>query len=183
MTRLSPLPPLLLLLLPLAACGQNLTMSDQQKYHEYERASLFRNGQVLQAAPAGTVSREAPRGDPIAQRPSMSLALVERGRERFGIFCAPCHGPTGDGTGLVVQRGMPRPPSFHDPRLVAAPDAHFVDVITNGHGAMYSYADRVPPPDRWAITAYVRALQRSQAESLDDVPAGVRARLMREVAR
>jgi mono/diheme cytochrome c family protein len=167
----------------LAGCGQNLTMSNQQKYHEYERASLFRNGQVLQTAPQGTVARDAPAGDVFAQRPAMSLALVERGRERFGIFCAPCHGPAGDGTGMVVQRGMPQPPSFHDPRLVAAPDSHFIDVITYGHGAMYSYADRVPPADRWAITAYVRALQRSQAETLDAAPPAERARLAAEAVR
>jgi mono/diheme cytochrome c family protein len=171
------------LLLPLlAGCGQNLTMSNQHKYHEYERASLFRNGQVLQAPPAGTVARDAPAGDVFSRRPPMSLALVRRGRERFDIFCAPCHGPAGDGTGMVVQRGMPQPPSFHDPRLVAAPDAHFVEVITNGHGAMYSYADRVPPPDRWAITAYIRALQRSQAEDLDAVPPAERTKLL-EAAR
>ena len=174
----------LLLLVPLAGgCNQNLSMGDQQKYHEYERASLFRSGQVQQAPPAGTVARDAPAGDVFAQRPPMSLALVQRGRERFDIFCAPCHGAGGDGDGMVVRRGMPQPPSFHDPRLVAAPDAHFVDVITNGHGAMYAYADRVPPPDRWAITAYVRALQRSRTASLDDVPPAQRARLLADPAR
>ncbi len=173
----------LLFLLPVAACGQNLTMSDQEKYHEYERAGLFRNGRVLQAAPAGTVARDAAAGDVFGQRPAMSLALVQRGRERFGIFCAPCHGAGGDGDGIVVRRGMPRPPSYHDPRLVAAPDAYFVDVITNGHGAMYSYADRVPPADRWAITAYIRALQRSRDEGLDAVPPAARAKLLAEAAR
>jgi mono/diheme cytochrome c family protein len=90
----------------------------------------------------------------------MSLALVKRGQERFDIFCSVCHGYTGDGDGMVVQRGFPHPPSFHSPRLIAAPDQHFVDVITNGHGVMYSYADRVPVADRWAITAYIRALQK-----------------------
>lgn len=176
---------LILPLLPLlvAGCGQNLTMSDQEKYHEYERASLFRNGQVLQASPAGTVARDAQPGNAFTQKPPMSLALVQRGRERFDIFCAPCHGPGGDGNGMIVQRGMPRPPSYHDPRLVAAPDAHFVDVITNGHGAMYSYADRVPAADRWAITAYIRALQRSRTGTLDDVPPSERAKLLAEASR
>jgi mono/diheme cytochrome c family protein len=173
----------LLLTLAGAACGQNLTMSDQQKYDEYERAALFREGQVLQAPPAGTVAREAEDPDPLTQRPPMSLALVERGRERFGIFCSVCHGPLGDGTGTIVQRGMPQPPSFHEPRLVAAPDSHFVDVITHGHGAMYSYADRVPARDRWAITAYIRALQTSQSARLADAPAGQRARLLSGAAR
>ena len=178
MKRLATLLPLLA-----AACGQNLTMCDQQKYHEYERAGLFPNGQVLQTAPAGSVAREAPTGDLLAQRPPMSLALVARGQERFGIFCSPCHGAAGDGDGLVVQRGFPQPPSFHDPRLVAAPDMHFVDVITNGHGAMYAYADRVPVPDRWAITAYVRALQRSRMADPTSLPPEARARLAGEAGR
>ena len=176
---------LILALLPLllAGCGRNLTMSDQEKYHEYERASLFRNGQVLQTSPAGTVARDAQPGNVFTQKPPMSLALVERGRERFDIFCAPCHGPGGDGHGMIVQRGMPQPPSYHDPRLVAAPDMHFVDVITNGYGAMYSYADRVPPADRWAITAYIRALQRSRTGTLDDAPPSERAKLLTEASR
>lgn len=171
------------LILLLASCGQNLEMSDQKKYRDYEPATLFPNGQVLQAAPAGTVARDAAAGNVFTQKPPMSLALVERGRERFDIFCAPCHGPGGDGNGMIVQRGMPQPPSYHDPRLVAAPDAHFVDVITNGYGAMYSYADRVPPADRWAITAYIRALQRSRTATINDVPPDARAKLLGEAAR
>ena len=151
--------------LALAACHQNLTMSDQPKDAEWERTSLFRNGRVVQAPPAGSVAREDNTGNVLAERPPMTPALVHRGRERFNIFCSECHGYGGDADGMVVQRGFPRPPSFHDPRLVAAPDEHFVDVITNGHGVMYSYADRVPPADRWAITAYIRALQRTAPES------------------
>ena len=92
----------------------------------------------------------------------MTLALVYRGRERFNIFCSECHGFGGDADGMVVQRGFPRPPNFHEARLVNAPDDHFVDVMTNGYGVMYSYADRVPPADRWAIVAYIRALQRTK---------------------
>ena len=153
----------LVLFLLLAGCGQNLRMTDQRKYAEWEHGRLFRNGRVVQAPPAGTVSRSVGSPDPMAQRPSMSLALVQRGRERFEIFCTPCHGRSGDGNGIVVQRGFPRPPDYTAPRLVNAPDRYFFDVITNGHGAMYSYADRVPPKDRWAITAYIRALQRSRS--------------------
>jgi mono/diheme cytochrome c family protein len=151
-------------LLLLAGCHQNLSMSDQPKGDEWERSELFRNGRVLQEPPAGTVARESDTRDLAAQRPPMTLALVRRGQERFNIFCSVCHGYAGDGDGMVVQRGFPRPPSFHSPRLIAAPDAHFVDVITNGHGIMYSYADRVPVSDRWAITAYIRALQKSQSK-------------------
>ena len=144
----------------LGACHQSLTMSDQPKGDEWERSSLFRNGRVVQAAPPGSIAREQDTADVLTQKPPMTLALVERGRERFNIFCSECHGTAGDGDGTVVQRGFPHPPSFHDPRLIAAPDEHFVDVITHGHGIMYSYADRVPPADRWAIAAYIRALQK-----------------------
>ena len=146
----------------LAGCHQNLTMSDQRKLSEWERSDVFRNGKVLQVPADGSVSREQDVGDVLTEKPPMTLALVQRGRERFNIFCSECHGPAGDADGMVVQRGFPRPPSFHEARLVNAPDELFVQVITNGYGAMYSYADRVPPADRWAITAYIRALQRTK---------------------
>ena len=155
---------LLMAALAIAGCNQNLTMSDQKKLDEWERSSIFRNGRVLQAPPAGSVSREADMQDVLAEKPPMSLALVKRGRERFNIFCSECHGFGGDADGMVVQRVFPRPPSFHEARLVNAPDEHFVDVITHGHGVMYSYADRVPPADRWAIAAYIRALQRTGSQ-------------------
>lgn len=92
----------------------------------------------------------------------ITMALLERGRERFGIYCEPCHSPLGDGDGIIARRGFPHPPSYHTQRLREAPDRHFYDVMTNGYGIMYSYADRVSPEDRWAIVAYIRALQRSQ---------------------
>ena len=145
----------------IGGCHPNLTMSDQKKLADWERSSIFRNGRVLQAPPAGSVSREAEIGNVLAARPPMTLALVKRGHERFDVFCSECHGYGGDADGMVVQRGFPRPPSFHEARLIAAPDAYFVEVITHGHGVMYSYADRVPPADRWAIAAYIRALQRT----------------------
>jgi mono/diheme cytochrome c family protein len=154
--------PLLLSALLLAGCHQNLTMSDQKKLDEYERSTVFRNGKVLQSPAPGSVSREQDLGNVLAEKPPMTLALVQRGRERFNIFCSECHGPTGDADGMVVQRGFPKPPSFDEARLVNAPDEHFVDAITHGHGVMYSYADRVPPADRWAIAAYIRALQRME---------------------
>jgi len=152
---------LLLSMALLAACNQNLTMSDQKKLPEWERSNIFRNGKVLQVPPDGSVAREQDTANILAEKPPMSLALVQRGRERFNIFCSECHGYGGDADGMIVQRGFPRPPSFHEARLVSAPDEHFVDVITNGHGVMYSYADRVPTADRWAIAAYIRALQRT----------------------
>ncbi len=102
--------------------------------------------------------------------PPVTLALLQRGQERFRIDCTPCHSELGDGRGMVVQRGFPAPPSYHSDRLRAAPVQHFYDVITNGYGAMYSFADRVRPEDRWAIAAYIRALQQSQNATLADVP-------------
>jgi mono/diheme cytochrome c family protein len=91
--------------------------------------------------------------------PAADLALLHRGQARFEIHCAPCHSIVGDGDGMVARRGFPHPPSFHQARLRDAPDRHFFDVITQGHGVMPSYADRVTPQDRWAIVAYIRALQ------------------------
>ncbi len=101
--------------------------------------------------------------------PPVTQALLERGQERFRINCTPCHSELGNGRGMVVQRGFPPPPSYHIARLREAPDAHFYDVITNGYGVMYSYAQRVAPADRWAIVAYIRALQRSQDAKLADL--------------
>lgn len=107
---------------------------------------------------------------------------VARGRERFEIFCAPCHGLAGAGDGIVVQRGFRPPPSYHLERLRQAPPGHFFDVITRGVGAMNDFADRIPPADRWAITAYIRALQLSQWAPLEELPAPVRAEFRRSGA-
>lgn len=159
----------------LAACDQN--MDEQPRYSEYSRAPLFR-GSVLRPPAANTIARDdLEREKTAATRPALTPELLARGRQRFGIFCSPCHGAGGDGTGIIVQRGMPRPTSYHDNRLLAADDQHFFDVITNGYGAMYSYAARVPAADRWAIVAYIRALQLSRHASLNDVPPDERAKL------
>jgi mono/diheme cytochrome c family protein len=96
----------------------------------------------------------------------VSLQLLKRGQERFEIYCVPCHSPVGDGDGFVTRRGFPHPPSYHIARLRQAPDRHFYDVMTDGYGIMYSYGDRVTPEDRWAIVAYIRALQRSQGATV-----------------
>ena len=96
--------------------------------------------------------------------------LLQRGRERYDIYCAVCHGATGEGNGEIVQRGFPAPPTYHSERLRNAPIGHFYDVITSGYGVMYSYASRVEPNDRWAIAAYIRALQLSQHASAGDLP-------------
>jgi mono/diheme cytochrome c family protein len=153
----------------LAACDQS--MQDQAKYEAYEAADLFRDGKVNQSPVPGTIARgELAYRAALAERPELSLALIERGRERFEIFCSPCHSRTGDGDGMIVQRGFPRPPSFHTERLREVPTEHFVKVITDGYGVMFSYADRVPSADRWAIAAYIRALQLSQHAELASLP-------------
>jgi hypothetical protein len=102
---------------------------------------------------------------------------MQRGQQRFNIFCSPCHDYTGHGNGRVVQRGFPHPPDFHSARLIAAPDSHFFDVITHGYGAMFSYASRVPVADRWAIVAYIRALQYSEQVPAGDLTPDLKAKL------
>ena len=109
--------------------------------------SSGRHGQVQSQAPS---------------QPPTTKTLLVRGQERFTIYCVPCHSALGDGDGLVAQHGFPHPPTYHQQRLRDAPDSYLYDVITNGHGVMYGYADRVTPEDRWAIVAYIRALQLSQ---------------------
>jgi hypothetical protein len=100
----------------------------------------------------------------------VTQAFLRRGQERYDIFCSPCHGRVGYGEGMIVQRGFPSPPSFHTERLRELPAGYYYDVITNGFGVMYSYGSRVQPTDRWAIVAYIQALQLSQNATLDDVP-------------
>jgi mono/diheme cytochrome c family protein len=107
----------------------------------------------------------------------VTLGQLRKGQERFNIYCSVCHGITGVGDGMIVQRGFPRPPSFHEQRLRDAPEGHFFHVITHGYGAMYSYASRVEPAERWAIIAYIRALQLTRNARIDDVPPEERAHL------
>ena len=111
------------------------------------------------------------------QAPPLTLALIQRGQHRFRSFCTPCHSELGDGNGMIVQRGFSPPPSYHIARLREAPTRHFYEVITHGYGAMYAFDYRVPPDDRWAIAAYIRALQRSTAGKLDDLSPEQRAAL------
>lgn len=163
-----------------AACRQD--MHDQPKYKPLASSAFFADGKAARAPVKGTVARghlhadEAfytgrVGGERVAEFPlPVTRPLLERGRERYTIFCSPCHGGLGDGQGMVVRRGFRQPPSFHLDRLRQAPPGHFFDVITNGFGAMAGYASRIPPQDRWAIVAYVRALQLSQRATLEDVP-------------
>jgi mono/diheme cytochrome c family protein len=191
MIRLRPPPTVLIALALLAVCcaGCYRDMHDQPRYEPLEASDFFTDGQSARLPVAGTIARgqlhenaafatgkEA--GQLVATIPvEVDRALLERGRERFGIYCAVCHAATGEGNGMIVRRGFRRPPSYHIQRLRDAPPGHFFDVITNGFGAMPRFADRIPPRDRWAIVAYVQALQLSQSATLDDVPAAERAAL------
>ncbi len=151
---------LLMLLLVGAAVAGCDDMRDQPKQKPYG------TGAVGPApVPAGTVQFDERPVPP----PPVTLALIERGQERFHIYCTPCHSELGDGHGMIVQRGFPPPPSYHTDRLRSASPQHFYDVITHGYGAMYSFAARVQPADRWAIAAYIRALQLSQNATVADL--------------
>lgn len=183
---------LLLLLLPAllfcAGCAPN--MSEQPRYNPLAPGDFFHDGRSARPAIPGTVSSQALASDSALTTGKrdgnlvdriplpVSRALLLRGRERFDIFCSPCHGRTGDGTGMIARRGFRQPPSYFIPRLREAPDGHIFEVITKGVGEMDSYAARVSPADRWAITAYVRALQFSRAASLADVPSPEQGRLL-----
>jgi mono/diheme cytochrome c family protein len=170
-----------LLLVGLPACRQD--MHDQPRYEPLERSAFFEDQRASRPLVAGTVAQGELREDDHLYTGKVNGELartfpfpvtrgvLQRGRQRYTIFCSPCHGGLGDGGGMIVQRGFKRPPSFHELRLREAPIGHFFDVITNGYGAMTEYAFRVPVRDRWAIAAYLRALQFSQNASLADVPA------------
>lgn len=176
MTR-SPLLPSLALLLPLAlAACDRADMVSQPKSKTWDRNPFFPQGQTMRLPPPGTVARAAP-DRPVPQPAAATPDLLARGQERYGVFCTPCHGGAGHGDGMIVERGYPRPPSFDEARLRAAPARHFYDVITHGRGTMLPYAAQVPPADRWAIVAYIRALQLSQGATLAALPAEDRAKV------
>jgi mono/diheme cytochrome c family protein len=170
-----------------AGCRQD--MHDQPKFKPYRANPFFADGRSARPLVEGTVARDNLQDDehlykgrengetaktfpfPITQQ------VLLRGQERFNIYCSPCHGPLGDGEGMIVQRGLKHPPSFHIDRLREAPVGYFFTVISNGFGVMFDYADRIPPQDRWAIISYIRALQLSQHATLEDVPTDERQKL------
>jgi mono/diheme cytochrome c family protein len=165
----------ILLASTVGTCDQ---MRHQPRYDSAERSTLFRDGKSLQAPPDGSVPRDGlVAAAALQQRPTMTPALLARGRERYDIYCSPCHDVSGHGHGIVPARGFPTPPDFHQDRLRQVSSAYFVQVITQGHGVMYSYADRVAPADRWAIAAYIRALQLSDSASLAALALDERAKL------
>jgi mono/diheme cytochrome c family protein len=174
----------LMIMTPLLAGGckdSRKDMAVQPKHEPYQGTGMFADGASARPIVAGTVARDVAdvparawaasggAADDVTSAKAIPFAVdagvVERGREGFEIYCAVCHGRLANGQGMIVQRGFPRPPSFHVDRLVGETDRHFYDVITNGFGAMYSYASRVPPRLRWEIVAYVRALQEAGREA------------------
>ena len=160
----------LAIVLAVAGCDDQ-SMRQQNRFDTYAPAKLWPNGSEAQPLPAGVVAQgDLARAKDVKDPPPVTDSLMRTGRKNFEIFCSPCHGLAGDGDGMIVQRGFPAPPSYYTDRLRAAPAQHFFDVITNGYGVMYSYAARVPPHDRWAIVAYIRALQVSRHARVADVP-------------
>jgi mono/diheme cytochrome c family protein len=153
--------PILLTLAALSACKRQ-DMYTQQKYRTWDADQRAPHGATEQPPPTGTLAQEQP-GENTPQPSLITQTLLTRGQQRYTIFCTPCHGASGDGWGMIVQRGMPHPPDLASAKLAHAPAALIYDTITNGHGAMYAYAASVPPADRWAIAAYVRALQLSRS--------------------
>lgn len=171
-----------------AGCRQD--MHDQPRYEPLEKNTFFEDGRASRPFVEGTVARGQLRlddhfytgkvnGQFVTTLPfAATKEVLARGQERYNIFCSPCHDRVGNGAGMIVQRGFRQPPSFHIDRLRQAQAGYFFDVMTNGFGTMYGYADRIQPKDRWAIVAYIRALQLSQNAALDDVPAEERRMLL-----
>jgi mono/diheme cytochrome c family protein len=159
-------------------------MGNQPKNKPLSPSDFFADGRSVRMPVENTVSRSSMDNDQLMLTKEstnfpipVNDALLERGQQRYRIFCSPCHGIQGDGNGMIVMRGMKRPPTYHEDRLRQAPNGYIYDVITNGFGQMYNYAAQVPPRDRWAIVAYVRALQLSRNARVADLPAEVREKL------
>ena len=173
----------------LLAAGCRQDMHDQPRFKPYAKNDFFADQRSARPLIEGTVARGhlnddallatgKVEGQPATVFPfEITPAVMARGRERYDIFCAPCHSRTGAGDGMIVRRGYRKPPSFHEDRLRQAAPGYTYDVITNGFGAMPDYAQQIPVRDRWAIVAYITALQRSQHAAADRLPAEARAAL------
>ena len=176
--------------LALSGCEEAIRqdMANQPKNRPESPSDFFADGRSVRPMLDNTVARGAIDNDvynvakdfagfPPAVK--VNARLLERGQDRYKIFCTPCHGLQGNGEGMIAMRGMKHPPSYHIDRLRQAPNGYFYDVMTNGFGAMYSYSERITPADRWAIVAYIRALQLSRYAKVADLPAEVRQELDR----
>lgn len=173
-----------------AGCRQDMQV--QPRYNPYDESQFFEDSRSARLPVPGTIARGQLHLDELLYTGKVdgkdaevfpfpiTRADLERGRERFNIYCTPCHDVTGSGRGMIVLRGFPQPPSFHIDRLRQAPPGHFFDVMTNGLGVMYSYAARVSPEDRWRIAAYIRALQLSEQASISDIPSAEQKKLQME---
>lgn len=171
-----------ILLLALVLTGCTMTMRDQPHFEPYESTSFFQNERTARLPIADTVARGLAKTDTLLYTGkvegqftevfpfSINAEMLKRGRERYDIYCAPCHDQIGAGKGMVVQRGFKQPPSLHVDRLRQAPPGYIYNAIANGFGSMPSYANRIPVEDRWLIVAYVEALQLSQHATIADVP-------------
>jgi len=164
-------------------------MHDQPKYIPLRQSTFFADQRSARPLLAGTIARGQLHDDPLLYTGKINNAdatvfpfpiddkVMARGQERFNIYCSPCHGRTGQGDGMIVRRGYRKPPTYHQDRLRDAPIGHFFDVMTNGFGAMPDYAAQVTVRDRWAIAAYIRALQLSEHATVNDVPPAERTTL------
>jgi mono/diheme cytochrome c family protein len=169
----------------LAGCDNlHQDMGNQPKNKPLSPSDFFADGRSERAPVENTVARGALDNDELVVAKEsnnfpvpVNEALLERGEDRYKIFCTPCHGLQGDGNGMVAMRGMKHPPSYHIDRLRQSPNGYYYDVITNGFGQMYSYSAQIPPRDRWAIIAYLRALQLSRNAHVAELPADVREKL------
>ena len=181
--------PLLIIAVFALTAGCRQDMHNQPRYKSFAASDFFGDGRSARPVIEGTVARGQLRidkarytgkqdGVDVTEFPfPITREDLLRGQSRFNIFCSPCHSRTGDGNGMVVRRGFRQAATYHSEKLLNAPAGHFFDVITNGFGAMPSYASRVEPDDRWRIAAYIRVLQLSQNAKLDDVPADQRSAL------
>ncbi len=173
-----------------AAAGCRQDMHNQPKYIPLRPSDFFRDGRSERPLLEGTVARGYLNGDralyagvgadgkPVATFPfPVTKEVLERGQNRYNVYCTPCHDRLGNGDGMIPRRGFRKPPSYHIDRLRQVPDGYIFDVITNGFGAMQDYSAQIEPRDRWAVVAYVRALQLSQSASINDVPAASRGEL------
>ncbi len=167
-----------------AGCQLKQDMAHQPKAKPLSPTDFFPDGRSERPLLENTVARGSIVNDALVVPKDsndfplpVNQELLERGEGRYKIFCSPCHGLQGDGNGMVSMRGMKRPPTYHQDRLRNSPNGYFYDVITNGFGQMYGYSTQIPPRDRWAIVAYMRALQLSRNAPANELPAELRSKL------
>jgi len=173
----------------LAGCSLKQDMAQQPKNRPLSPSDFFTDGRsarplVENTVPRGTLVLEelAIPKDSNAFPLPLTMELLERGENRYKVFCTPCHGLQGDGNGMVAMRGMKHPPSYHQDRLRQVPNGYIYDVITNGFGAMFGYSAQIAPGDRWAIVAYLRALQLSRNAKISELPPDVREKVLHPLA-